>query len=187
MIPDRLHAPDLTLRPFAADDADAVFAYWQSDSGWARYNASVPADFSLTDARSFVEQMRARDRREGPNWAIVHQGSVVGVVSLVFEQDKRIAIVGYGIHGDLRGRGLTVEAVTTVIDEAFRHVAQLRRIRAHTDARNLASMRVLEKLGFAREGLLRKNQFVDNRFVDEAIYGLLREDWGGRGTTSRTG
>jgi RimJ/RimL family protein N-acetyltransferase len=39
-------------------------------------------------------------------------------------------------------------------------------------------MRVLEKLGFSREGTLRKNQYIKGSFVDKAIYGLLREDLG---------
>jgi ribosomal-protein-alanine N-acetyltransferase len=53
------------------------------------------------------------------------------------------------------------------------------RIRAHTDAENKPSMRVLEKLGFVQEGILGRNQFVKGRFVDEPIYGLLRADWCG--------
>lgn len=123
--------------------------------------------------------MCARDRTQRPNWAIVHQDLVVGIVSLSLEQSDRIAVIGYGVHGDLRGRGFAAEATRAVIQAAFDCYPALVRIRAHTSAENLPSHRVLEKLGFLQEGLLRKNQFVKGRFTDEAIFGLLREEWRG--------
>ena len=177
MIPDELVTARLLLRPFNADDASAVLDYWQSDPSWERYNASVPEDFRLADAEKFVADVCSRNRSRAPSWALVYLGRVMGVVSLTLEQDDKIAVIGYGVHGDVRGQGLSVEAVSAVIDQAFEHYAELEKIRAHTDAENLPSMRVLEKLGFLHEGTLRKNQFIKGRFVDEAIFGLLREEW----------
>ncbi len=179
MIPDQLKTTNLILRPFTPRDADAVYLYWQSDPGWERYNASVPANFTQADAAGFVEQMCARSHDDSPNWAVTHQDTVVGIVSLTFEQDHRIAVVGYGIHGDLRGRGFATEAVRAVLGKALQVYPQLGKIRAHTSAENVASMRVLAKLGFAQEGMLRSNQFVKGEFRDEAIFGLLREEWTG--------
>lgn len=154
-----------------------MFAYWQSDPGWERFNASVPKNFTVSDATKFVAEMRGRDRQVSPNWALVYQGEVSGVVSLTLEQDGRVAVIGYGVHGTLRGRGFAVEAASAVIDRAFESFAELGRLRAHTDDHNAASKRVLEKLGFKQEGTLRKNQFVKGHSVDEAVYGLLREEW----------
>ena len=176
MIPDRLNTPNFALRPFDLDDAGAVYEYWQSDPAWERFNASVPTDYSLDDATEFVAGMLARDRATSPNWAIVHDGRVVGVVSLTLEPGARVGVIGYGVHGQLRGKGLAMQAARTVIDHAFDGYPDLARIRAHTDADNIASMRVLEKLGFSHEGTLRQNQFAKGRFVDEAIFGLLREE-----------
>lgn len=176
MIPDRLETADLSLRPFSMDDDRAVFDYWRSDPGWERYNSSVPPNFTLADAGEFVRNMRARNRDTSPSWAIVHKERVVGVVSLTFEQGHRFAVIGYGIHGDLRGEGLSAQAASRIINEAFDRYPDLRKIRAHTDAGNAPSMRVLEKLGFLHEGTLRRNRYVKGDFVDEAIYGLLRED-----------
>ncbi|MEM7080510.1 MAG: GNAT family protein [Pseudomonadota bacterium] len=177
MIPAHLETERLTLRPFRDNDANAVFDYWRSDPGWERHNASVPHDFSLGDAKDFVARMCARDRAKQPHWALIHNGVVSGVVSLSFEQDHGIAVIGYGVHGNIRGRGLTAEAASTVIAAAFTHIAQLQRVRAHTSADNLPSMRVLEKLGFSHEGTLRKNVLVKGAFVDDVVYGLLRHEW----------
>lgn len=180
MISDRLDTAHLTLRPFEIEDDVAVFEYWQSDPGWEKYNASVPDDFSLADAREFIREIQARSRNSSPSWAILRKSQVVGVVSLTFGGDHRFSVIGFGIHGDLRGRGLCAEAVAKVIGEAFEHYPQLGKITANTDADNAPSARVLAKLGFVREGTLRQNQFVKGRLVDEAVYGLLRAEWDAR-------
>ena len=177
MIPDCIETANLSLRPFCEDDAEAIFDYWTSDSDWERFNASVPANFTLSDAENFVAELCGRSRDMQPSWAIVHQNLVVGIVSLVFEEHQRIAIIGYGIHGRFRGRGYVAEAANRIIDLAFGIHLELGKIRAHTDAQNIASIRVLQKLGFSKEGTLRKNQYVKNELRDEVICGLLREDW----------
>lgn len=176
MIPKELQTERLTLRPFTLNDAQAVFEYWNSDPNWSRFNESVPADYTALDAEQFVTDMIAREHEDRPNWAVLVDDEVVGIVSLTFEQDHRIAVIGYGVHSKLRGNGFSGEASQTVIDQAFNAYAQLRKIRAHTDARNLASIRVLEKLGFSREGILRPNQCVKGDCADEATYGLMRSE-----------
>jgi len=99
------------------------------------------------------------------------------VVSLTFEQNHRISVIGYGIHGDLKGRGLSAEASSAVLECAFDCYPQLQKVRAHTDAKNAASMRVLDKLGFSQERILRSNQNVKGELVDETIYALMRDEW----------
>jgi RimJ/RimL family protein N-acetyltransferase len=61
----------------------------------------------------------------------------------------------------------------------------LNRIEADTDPRNLAATRVLEKLGFMREGLLRERWITAGQKSDSALYGLLRSDWDTGGHASR--
>jgi [ribosomal protein S5]-alanine N-acetyltransferase len=53
----------------------------------------------------------------------------------------------------------------------------LNRVEAETDTRNMASARVLERLGFAREGTLREDRVVNGEVSDSWVYGLLRRDW----------
>ncbi len=151
MIPDQLHTSNLTLRPFSAEDGSAVYAYWKSDPGWERFNISVPSGFTESDADDFVSAMCGRDRSEQPNWAIVHDDRVVGVVSLNFEAGHGTGSIGYGIHADLRGRGLCVEAATAALDSAFATYPALNEIRAYTHKDNHPSVRVVKKMGFIEE------------------------------------
>jgi RimJ/RimL family protein N-acetyltransferase len=55
--------------------------------------------------------------------------------------------------------------------------SKFERVEAFTDVENLPSQRILDKLGFQREGVLRRSNFRDGRWCDLAIYGLLRDEW----------
>ncbi len=177
MIRNEICTERLTLRPFNEGDAPAVADYWNSDPNWSRFNESVPLDHTIRDAQKFVAEMISRDREDQPSWAVLLEERVVGVVSLTFEQDHRISVIGYGIHGGLKGRDISAEASIAVLKYAFDCYPQLQKVRAHTDAKNTASIRVLEKLGFSQEGILRSNQYAKGEFIDETIYGLLRDEW----------
>ncbi|HEX3004917.1 MAG TPA: GNAT family protein, partial [Angustibacter sp.] len=68
------------------------------------------------------------------------------------------------------------EAALALLAWAF-ETLDLNRVQAETDTRNLASARVLEKLGFVREGTLREDCVVDGDVSDSWVYGLLRREW----------
>ncbi len=59
----------------------------------------------------------------------------------------------------------------------FATYAHLNRLRAMADARNVGSLRVMEKLGMTREGVLRQNRRVRGEFIDETWCGVLRSEW----------
>jgi RimJ/RimL family protein N-acetyltransferase len=165
----------LLLRPFSQSDAPAVFAYSQ-DSDWGEYQQTTPA--SEQEAERVVAEMLLRDWESEPVWAILRSGDVLGLVSLVFSAEHRIVLLGYGIHREHRGLGLTGEAIQTVLTEAFAVHEQLTKVTANTDARNHSSSRLLEKLGFTHEGTLRSGAVTaKGELVDGAIYGLLRSEW----------
>ena len=166
LLPEMLRTRHLLLRPFSGEDGRAVYAFWSSDPGWARFNESVPDDFDDGDADDFVRTMMARDRTEAPGWALVHGERVVGVVGLSFAEDRCSAVLGFGIHAELRGRGFCGEAAACVLDAAFAAERSLDVVLARTDRRNRPSMRVLEKLGFAEE-----------REPSGALFRLTRASW----------
>jgi ribosomal-protein-alanine N-acetyltransferase len=68
------------------------------------------------------------------------------------------------------------EALSALLDYAFTEL-DLNRIEADTDPRNARSTRLLERLGFSKEGLFRERCIVDGEVSDSAMYGLLRREW----------
>jgi len=176
VLPDEIETARLKLRPIKLQDVDPIFES-QSDPEWARYEL-LPAPFTRKDAERFVASMVLRDRKTNPVWVVTLGGEVIGTASMASVKNWKIAALGYGIHRRAWGQGFARETVGAVLDRSFAAYRQLRKVRAHTDPRNERSIRLLRRLGFTLEGTLRANQLNGrNEFVDEAVFGLLREEW----------
>ena len=100
------------------------------------------------------------------------------ILGLIF--DNRVGEMGYSIARRFWGKGLTTEAAGAVIDESFSVYPDLNRIRASADERNVGSLRVMEKLGMVREGVLRQDQYMKGEFRNTVWCGLLRCEWEAR-------
>ena len=84
-------------------------------------------------------------------------------------------MLGYCLDEPAWGQGFATEAAGTLLQWAF-NTLNLNRVQSEADTRNAASDRVLEKLGFLREGTLRENCIVDGEVSDSWVYGLLRRE-----------
>lgn len=84
--------------------------------------------------------------------------------------------LGYVFAEHAWGQGYATEAGRALLEWGF-DVMDLNRVSAQTDTRNEASARVLTKLGFTLEGILRENVIVDGEVSDDATYSLLRREW----------
>ena len=167
----------LTLRPPRAEDAIPMFAMY-SDVEFMRY-WSFPV---MTGIEQAVDYLTRRIQGSAADtdlfWAIELAATreMIGTCCL-FNADftSRHAEIGFGLHRPFWGNGYMSEAARAVVDCGF-DLLQLHRIEAEIDPRNAASARVLERLGFVREGLLRERWIIDGEISDGAIYGLLRTD-----------
>jgi len=84
--------------------------------------------------------------------------------------------IGYSLLPNERRKGYCSEAVKIMVDYLFLS-KDVGRIQAQTDPRNVASQKVLEKVGFKKEGTLRKNLFVRGEWRDTYLFSILREEW----------
>jgi RimJ/RimL family protein N-acetyltransferase len=84
--------------------------------------------------------------------------------------------ISYSFIPSERSKGYGTEALNIIVDFLFLSKDAIR-IQAQTDSKNLASQRILEKVGFKKEGVLRKSFFVRGEWKDSWIYGILREEW----------
>ena len=84
--------------------------------------------------------------------------------------------VGYLLVPSERGKGYCSEAAELMVDYLFLSKDTVR-IQAHTNVRNAASQKVLEKIGFKKEGVVRKSDFVKGEWTDLILYSILREEW----------
>jgi len=84
--------------------------------------------------------------------------------------------IAYALLPNERKKGYCSEAVSIMVDYLFLS-KDIVRIQAHTDVRNEASQSTLEKVGFKKEGIIRKHDFVYGEWTDDYIYSILREEW----------
>ena len=130
----------------------------------------------LKSTRSFA---RAEARAWGSSswtFTILVDDAVAGGVGLN-RHDPLLssAQLGYWVRSDLAGRGLTTEAAGLAVDFAFREL-NLHRLELHAAPGNLGSVRVAEKLGFSRGGLLRDGSRGEDGYHDVLVFDLLESD-----------
>ena len=118
-------------------------------------------------------------RRDLLNWIVADTGNdrMIGTATLyeINAQHARAGL-GYALMPEHWGKGLAKEAATLAISYGFLELG-LHRIEADTEPNNLRSNRVLERLGFQREGRLRERFFHPDGIQDSRIFGLLRSEW----------
>ncbi|MFT4011446.1 MAG: GNAT family protein [Nocardioidaceae bacterium] len=173
-----LHTDRLRLRPFTNADKDALFAL-QSNVYVLRYWDSPPWSDPARADHFIAACQELADEGSGARLAVdrIFDGEFVGWCSLTsWNPGYRSASMGYCYDEIAWGQGYATEAARAVLEWAF-GTLDLNRVQAETDTRNAASARVLEKLGFVREGTLREDCIVNGEVSDSWVYGLLRRDW----------
>ncbi|MGW2304370.1 GNAT family N-acetyltransferase [Streptomyces sp. NPDC001809] len=176
-----LRTDRLRLRPFTDADADPLYAL-QSNAHVLRYWDSPPWT-ERSNAERFLATCRTIEREgSGARVAVerISDGSFIGWCGLTgWNPDFRSASLGYVFETAAWGHGYATETARAVLGWSF-DALDLNRVQSETDTRNVASARVLEKLGFVREGTLREDCVVNGDVSDSWVFGLLRREWQAR-------
>lgn len=173
-----LHTARLRLRPFTAADTDAIYALG-SNAAVLRYWDAPPWS-ERAQAERFIANCEKMAREGfGVRLAIERSAdqSFIGWCAFQkWEPEYRSAMIGYCFAEAAWGQGYATEAAGAVLQWAF-DTLDLNRVESGADTRNRASERVLEKLGFVREGTRRESCIVNGEVSDDSVYGLLRREW----------
>jgi len=168
----------LHLRWLDERDVANLFAIF-SDQQVMRYWSSAP----WSDEAAGMEMIESVRRHFVAGslyqWGVARgeDDAIIGTCTLsdVDAQNRR-AEIGFALRHDHWGRGYMFEATCTLLRFAFEKLA-LHRLEADVDPRNGASIRLLERLGFQREGYLRERWLVGEEVNDTVFYGLLQREW----------
>jgi RimJ/RimL family protein N-acetyltransferase len=169
----------LLLRPFELRDAWA-FSDYRSDPEVARYQAWEPP-FSLESATWFIEELHQVIPGTPGGWYQVavelkSEAVLIGDVGFQLFSSGRQAEIGFTLARRCHGKGFAFEAVGQVLDYLFTSF-DLHRVQASCDPRNLASVRLLERLGMRREGHRIESAWYKGEWTDEYWYAILRREW----------
>jgi [ribosomal protein S5]-alanine N-acetyltransferase len=182
--PPTFRTKRLTLRPVNETDLNDLYLV-NCDPEVTRYLPYPPWQ-RMDDANAWFERTKARFAEkaaaqfaiclDGINENNKNQRTIGNALLFQFDTQNEVAEIGYVIAREHWGKGYTVEAMRPLIDHAFNALG-FHRLEAKLDPRNLASVKVLGKLGFAHEGTRRESWFDHNGRSDSGLYGLLRNEW----------
>ena len=168
----------LILRRIAMRDAGDIFEY-SKDKEVARH-VLWSAQKDVSEAKDYCRFMMKRYRCDQPSsWGIIEKatGRLVGTIGYMdHNEDNATVEVGYSLARWLWNGGYMTEALARVIEYTF-EAMDINRIEAQHELDNPSSGRVMEKCGMKKEGVLRQRLYNKGRYVDVALYAILKEDY----------
>ncbi|XP_062084558.1 uncharacterized protein LOC133790799 [Humulus lupulus] len=169
-----INPPKITLRPFNLTDVDDLMLFAGDDqvTQYLRWNTLTSKEEALT----FIKEVCIPHpwRR-----SICIDDRSIGFIS-VFPgsgEDMFKANIGYGVTPNYWGQGVATQAMKIAVPQVFKDLPHLVRLEAFVEVENKGSKRVLEKVGFQKEGLLRKSTFFKGRLRDFFVYSFLSTDF----------
>jgi len=164
-----LECDKCTIRDWTPGDLDSLLENANNRQVWRNLGERFPHPYTRSDAGrwfSYVTEMA-----ESTHWAIEVDGHAVGGIGVDLGELEHIRSgrFGYWLGQSYWGRGIMSAAVQATSDYILHHF-DIVRLEAPVFEWNPASMRVLEKCGFSREGVLRQSVFKDGQIIDAVLY-----------------
>jgi ribosomal-protein-alanine N-acetyltransferase len=163
------------LRPATAADCETFLTAVRSSVS-LHYPWVAPPD-SPAAFTTYLERI-ARENCEGRLICLQSTGALVGVMNLnnIIRGAFQNAFLGYYAFIPFAGRGLMGEALELILRYAF-HDLQLHRVEASIQPENVASLTLVRRCGFSKEGFSRRYLQVHGEWRDHERWALLQEDW----------
>jgi aminoglycoside 6'-N-acetyltransferase len=179
-----LRTERLTLRVMTEADVDDVHAF-QSDPEVVRYQLYEPR--SREEVAEKSAEWRTATRLQNNDDYLqpamqLDDGRVIGLLYFKLTSVEDLTgEIGWALHRDFHGQGYAFEAASAMLDVAFGPLG-LHRVYAELDPRNLASVRLCERLGMRHEAHFVEHMMFKGDWADTGIYAILDREW-----RSRTG
>jgi ribosomal-protein-alanine N-acetyltransferase len=175
MEPDSMHLDCgvCLVRDWRAADKSSLVRFANNRNVWRNLAHRFPHPYTDADADAWFSHLAKRPRRT--SWAIEVDGLAVGGIGADIDEGIwcRNANFGYWLGEPYWGRGIMTAAVRATASYALEQL-DLVRLESPVFEWNPASMRVLEKCGFQREGVLRKSVSKDGQIIDAVLYARIR-------------
>lgn len=170
-----LQTERLFFRKLTLEDREAIFEI-RSNPDVMKY-IPRPVAQTLGDATSHIESvLTLLQDNNGISWAMEEKQSKCLIGTIGFwriEKENHRAEIGYVLNPKWQNKGIMHEALSVMIPYAFQQL-QLHSIEAIIDPDNIASAKLLEKNNFRREGFFKENCFFEGKFLDAAVYSLVK-------------
>jgi ribosomal-protein-alanine N-acetyltransferase len=164
---------DIHVRPWRKSDLESLLRYANNPKIAANLRDQFPYPYTRRDGLEYLNYVREMD--VPMSFAVEHGGEAIGGIGFKLGTDiARISVeMGYWIGEPFWGRGIASRAVTASSEWGFDNYHVIR-IFATVFSHNAASIRVLEKSGFAAEGILRRSAIKNGEILDQVMYAKVR-------------
>jgi RimJ/RimL family protein N-acetyltransferase len=175
-----LRSERLVLKPVTEADTKAIFAITHENYELTK-NMSWDPPKKIEETRAFIQITQNNFPLKTIAWGIHHQDSFIGIISLenITNSENTLivdkATLGYWLADNYQGKGFMTEAGHAVLQFAFMEL-KLHKVDVGHFSKNIASGRVIEKLGFKYIGEQKKHYFKNGEWHDHKVYELLAED-----------
>ncbi|QUG41561.1 GNAT family N-acetyltransferase [Psychrobacillus sp. INOP01] len=167
------------IRPLVHSDAvDLLNLEKKNRAFFENYSITQPENYwTLETHKELIEKWEQNTKQELEyRFGIfkIDGDVLIGTIGLfqVLRGPRQSALLGYSLDKEHNGKGYTTEATNLVVDYAFENL-NLHRIEAGVMPDNIGSIRVLEKAGFHKEGVARKNVEINGRWEDHQMLAIL--------------
>jgi [ribosomal protein S5]-alanine N-acetyltransferase len=169
------------LRPLEASDAEGILdLQLRNKEFFEKYSCTrkhdfYTLDFQLESIKNNMIQM-GKDEKYSLGIFLRATDELIGGISLseIIRGPLQSCFIGYTLDKSHNGKGYTTEAVRLLVDFGFKEL-KLHRIEAGVMPHNLGSIRVLEKAGFHKEGIARKNVEINGKWEDHQVLAIINE------------
>jgi len=173
----KIQGSKIILRTIGIADADSIAKHITADI--VRYMIDIPNPYYKKDALSFIKETQAKMRKKEVLRLGIQEANskeIIGMMGLEsIDQRSNNAEIGYWLGKSHWGKGLMTEAVMLMTAYGFNKL-KMKRLYARVYGPNIGSAKVLQKVGYKKEGQLRKHVKLGGRYVDEIRYGILSAD-----------
>jgi RimJ/RimL family protein N-acetyltransferase len=164
---------EVVIRPFRMDDKEKLAQLANNKKLWDNLRDYIPYPYSLTDAEEYISFCTSQNPQT--YFAVEYNGEFVGSIGLILQTDvyRKSAEIGYWIGEPFWGKGIASKAVALIVDYGFQNL-DIVRIFTGIFGFNIGSQRVLEKKGFIKEAVFKKEIYKNGIFSDEIQYAIWK-------------
>ena len=165
---------NISLKKIALEDVKIMAKYANNYNIWLKLTDSFPHPYSEKDAKEFIEKVI--NQKPTQTFKITKNNEFIGVITISPQKGiyHKNAEIGYWIAESFWGQGIGTQAVNLVVEYGFHTFSEIGKIIAKVFDTNVGSMRILEKNGFKKEAIIKKEAFKANEFIDIHYFYIFR-------------
>lgn len=169
----------LKLVPVSVSDAKELFDLTEENRAYLdKWLPWVNLTKSVSDSKDFIRRsIRKSKAKNGFDCFIIYNNKIAGVIGLVeICKARNVTEIGYWLGEKYTGKGIMTKSCKALTDHCFKEL-KLNRVIIKCEISNKASQHIPERLGFFKQGILKRDAFYKDKYADSVQYSMFKREW----------